>query len=109
MLCAITRPNIGIVRCSSPATLRLPPALAWNKSWLDGVRFRTGKLFGSWSDDQCRIRAAITEKTIDLLREANPQVDVQTVLDAGHNIHFAHFEAFMPLLEQFLIEPAAVS
>jgi len=53
--------------------------------------------------------AAITEKTIDLLREANLQVDVLTVLDAGHNIHFAHFEAFMPPLEQFLIEPAAVS
>lgn len=26
-----------------------------------------------------------------------------------HNIHFAHFAAFMPLLEQFLAEPASVS
>ena len=53
--------------------------------------------------------AAISERTIDLLREANPRVEVVTVPEAGHNIHFAHFAAFMPLLEQFLVEPASVS
>jgi hypothetical protein len=31
------------------------------------------------------------------------------VPDAGHNVHFAHFEAFMPVLEGFLMEPGAIS
>jgi pimeloyl-ACP methyl ester carboxylesterase len=48
--------------------------------------------------------AAITEKTIELLRRANPRIDVVTVPEAGHNIHFAHFESFMPLFERFLVE-----
>jgi pimeloyl-ACP methyl ester carboxylesterase len=50
----------------------------------------------------------ITEVTVKLLTEANPRLDVVTVADAGHNIHFAHFDEFMPLLEQFLAEPAGV-
>jgi pimeloyl-ACP methyl ester carboxylesterase len=50
----------------------------------------------------------ITPATVDLLKEANPRLDVVTVADAGHNIHFAHFDEFMPLLEQFLAEPAGV-
>jgi hypothetical protein len=33
---------------------------------------------------------------------------VVTVPDAGHNIHFAHFDEFMPVLRQFLAQPVAV-
>jgi esterase len=53
----------------------------------------------------------VTEKTVELLKAANNRIDVVTVPDAGHNIHFAHFEEFMPLLEQFLAisRPAATS
>jgi esterase len=53
--------------------------------------------------------AAITDKTIEMLRAANSRIDVVTVPDAGHNIHFAHFEGFMPLIEQFLAEPSPVT
>jgi len=53
--------------------------------------------------------ASITPETVDLLKEANPRIEVVTVPDAAHNIHFAHFDAFMPLLEQFLAEPAPVA
>ena len=28
---------------------------------------------------------------------------------AGHNIHFAHFDEFMPILRQFLAQPVAVA
>jgi pimeloyl-ACP methyl ester carboxylesterase len=52
--------------------------------------------------------ASISEKTVELLKEANPRIEVVTVLDAGHNIHFAHFDEFMPLLNQFLAAPAPV-
>jgi pimeloyl-ACP methyl ester carboxylesterase len=52
--------------------------------------------------------AAITPETIELLHTSNPNVEVVTVPAAGHNVHFAHFEAFMPVLEQFLRETAAV-
>lgn len=52
--------------------------------------------------------ASISEKTVELLKEANPRIEVVTVADAGHNIHFAHFEEFMPLLNQFLAAPAPV-
>jgi pimeloyl-ACP methyl ester carboxylesterase len=51
----------------------------------------------------------ITLETVDLLKQANPRIEVVTVPDAAHNIHFAHFEAFMPLLERFLVEPAPVA
>jgi pimeloyl-ACP methyl ester carboxylesterase len=51
----------------------------------------------------------ITQETVELLKEANPRIEVVTVPDAAHNIHFAHFEAFMPLLEQFLAAPAPVA
>jgi pimeloyl-ACP methyl ester carboxylesterase len=51
----------------------------------------------------------ISPKTVDLLKEANPRIEVVTVPDAGHNIHFAHFSEFLPLLEQFLTEPVSVS
>lgn len=53
--------------------------------------------------------AGISAKTVDLLKEANPRIEVVTVPDAGHNIHFAHFGEFMPLLEQFLAEPVTVA
>jgi pimeloyl-ACP methyl ester carboxylesterase len=51
----------------------------------------------------------ITPETVGLLKEANPRIEVVTVADAAHNIHFAHFEEFMPLLEQFLAQPTAVA
>jgi pimeloyl-ACP methyl ester carboxylesterase len=51
----------------------------------------------------------ITPRTVELLKQANPRIEVVTVPDAAHNIHFAHFSDFMPLLEQFLAEPAAVA
>lgn len=53
--------------------------------------------------------AGITPRTVELLKEANPRIDVVTVPDAAHNIHFAHFGEFMPLLEQFLAQRAPVS
>jgi pimeloyl-ACP methyl ester carboxylesterase len=53
--------------------------------------------------------AAITREIIDLLHAINPRIEVVTVPDAGHNVHFAHFEAFMPVLEGFLMEPGAIS
>jgi pimeloyl-ACP methyl ester carboxylesterase len=34
---------------------------------------------------------------------------VVTVPNAGHNIPFAHFEEFMPILRQFLKQSAAVA
>ena len=36
-------------------------------------------------------------------------MDATTVPDAGHNLHFAHYDAFMGLLEQFLAQPAPVA
>jgi pimeloyl-ACP methyl ester carboxylesterase len=53
--------------------------------------------------------AAITEETVELLQTTNPRIAVVTVPNAGHNVHFAHFESFMPLLQQFLGDPVAVS
>jgi pimeloyl-ACP methyl ester carboxylesterase len=44
----------------------------------------------------------ISPETIDLLTAANSRIEVVTVPEAGHNIHFAHFDAFMGLLTQFL-------
>ena len=75
------------------------------------------KLWQRVRDIQCPtlvIRAGleppgISPRTVDLLKEANPRVQVVTVADAAHNIHFAHFGEFMPLLEQFLAQPAAVT
>ena len=51
----------------------------------------------------------ISPETVELLTATNPRIGVVTVSDAGHNIHFAHFEAFMALLRQFLAAPAAVA
>jgi pimeloyl-ACP methyl ester carboxylesterase len=49
----------------------------------------------------------ITPVTVDLLKQANPRIEVVTVADAGHDIHFAHFDEFMAVLEQFLPAPEA--
>jgi hypothetical protein len=35
-------------------------------------------------------------------------MEVVTVPDAGHNIHFAHFDQFMPILRQFVSQKVAV-
>jgi pimeloyl-ACP methyl ester carboxylesterase len=77
---------------------------------------RNEKLWQHVRDIQCPtlvIRAGqeppgISPVTVELLKEANPRIRVVTVADAGHNIHFAHFDEFMGELEQFLPETAAV-
>jgi pimeloyl-ACP methyl ester carboxylesterase len=51
----------------------------------------------------------ISPETIDLLTATNPRIEVVTVPEAGHNIHFAHFEPFMALLGQFLEAPGPVA
>jgi pimeloyl-ACP methyl ester carboxylesterase len=51
----------------------------------------------------------ISPETVELLTATNPRVEVATVADAGHNIHFAHFDEFMVLLRQFLAQPAPVA
>lgn len=51
----------------------------------------------------------ISPETVDLLKATNPRIEVVTVPDAGHNIHFAHFEPFMALLDRFLEAPAPVA
>jgi pimeloyl-ACP methyl ester carboxylesterase len=50
----------------------------------------------------------VSEETAARLTRENPRIEVVTVPGANHNIHFAHFDAFMPLLRQFLAQPAAV-
>ena len=52
--------------------------------------------------------ALVSSETAERLTKENPRIEVTTVPDAGHNIHFAHFDAFMPILRQFLAQPAAV-
>jgi pimeloyl-ACP methyl ester carboxylesterase len=44
----------------------------------------------------------VSEETASRLTRENPRIEVITVPGANHNIHFAHFDAFMPLLRQFL-------
>jgi pimeloyl-ACP methyl ester carboxylesterase len=51
----------------------------------------------------------VSAETVERLKRENPRIDVITVPDAGHNIHFAHFDEFMPLLRAFLAQPAAVA
>jgi pimeloyl-ACP methyl ester carboxylesterase len=50
----------------------------------------------------------VSEQTAERLTRENPRIEVVTVPGANHNIHFAHFEAFMPLLRQFLSRPIEV-
>ena len=51
----------------------------------------------------------VSEQTAERLMRENPRIEVITVPDANHNIHFAHFDAFMPLLRQFLKRPIEVT
>jgi pimeloyl-ACP methyl ester carboxylesterase len=50
----------------------------------------------------------VSQETAERLTRENPRIEVVTVPDAGHNIHFAHFDEFMPILRQFLGQPVAV-
>jgi len=51
----------------------------------------------------------ISPETVELLKTTNSRIEVVTVPEAGHNIHFAHFEAFMALLQPFLGQPTPVA
>ena len=50
--------------------------------------------------------ALVSQETADRLSRENSRIRVVTVPGAGHNIHFAHFDEFMPHLRQVLVEPA---
>ncbi len=47
----------------------------------------------------------VSQETAERLSRENPRIQVVTVPGAGHNIHFAHFDDFMPLLREFLARP----
>jgi pimeloyl-ACP methyl ester carboxylesterase len=49
--------------------------------------------------------ALVSGETAERLSRENPRIQVVTVPGAGHNIHFAHFDAFMTHLRQVLWEP----
>jgi len=51
----------------------------------------------------------VSEETAERLTRENPRIEVVTVPNAGHNIHFAHYDAFMPILRQFLAQPVPVA
>jgi pimeloyl-ACP methyl ester carboxylesterase len=51
----------------------------------------------------------VSQETAERLTHENPRIEVVTVPEAGHNIHFAHFDAFMPILRQFLAQPVPVA
>ncbi|MBV8716081.1 MAG: alpha/beta hydrolase [Chloroflexi bacterium] len=51
----------------------------------------------------------VSQETAERLTRENPRIEVVTVPGAGHNIHFAHFNEFMPILRQFLSQPVAVA
>jgi pimeloyl-ACP methyl ester carboxylesterase len=78
---------------------------------------RNETLWGHVKNIQCPtlvIRAGqeppgISPETVELLEPTNPRIEVVTVPDAGHNIHFAHFDDFMVLLREFLTQPAPVA
>jgi pimeloyl-ACP methyl ester carboxylesterase len=50
----------------------------------------------------------VSQETAERLERENPRIRVVTVPEAGHNIHFAHYDAFMPILRQFLARPVGV-
>lgn len=50
----------------------------------------------------------VSEETAARLSRENPRIEVVTVPGAGHNIHFAHFDDFMPILRQCLAQPVGV-
>jgi esterase len=51
----------------------------------------------------------VSEDTAARLTRENAHIEVVTVPGANHNIHFAHFDAFMPLVRQFLTQPVAAA
>lgn len=51
----------------------------------------------------------VSQETAERLTRENPRIEVVTVPGAGHNIHFAHFDEFMPILRQFLSQTVAVA
>jgi len=51
----------------------------------------------------------VSQETAERLTRENPRIEVVTVPGAGHNIHFAHYDEFMPILRQFLAQPVAVA
>jgi esterase len=51
----------------------------------------------------------VSQATVDRLVRENSRIRVVTVPGAGHNIHFAHFDEFMPHLRQVLAEPIAAN
>ena len=53
--------------------------------------------------------ALVSEETVARLTRENPRIEVVTVPGANHNIHFAHFDAFMPLVRQFLAQPVGAA
>jgi esterase len=48
----------------------------------------------------------VSQETAERLSRENPRIDVVTVPEAGHNIHFAHFNEFMAHLREVLSQPA---
>jgi esterase len=51
----------------------------------------------------------VSADTVERLKRENPRIDVVTVPDAGHNIHFAHFDEFMPIFRAFLVQSTAAA
>ena len=51
--------------------------------------------------------ALVSQETAERLSRENPRIEVVTVPGAGHNIHFAHFDEFMPHLRGVLGQPLA--
>jgi len=47
----------------------------------------------------------VSAETAERLQRENRRIEVVTVPNAGHNIHFAHFDEFMPLFRTFLAQP----
>ncbi len=51
----------------------------------------------------------VSQDTAERLSRENPRIQVVTVPGAGHNIHFAHFDAFMGHLRQALAQPVGAA
>ena len=51
----------------------------------------------------------VSQETAERLTRENPRIQVVTVPGAGHNIHFAHFDEFMPHLRQVLAQPVGAA
>jgi pimeloyl-ACP methyl ester carboxylesterase len=53
--------------------------------------------------------ALVSQGTAERLSRENPRIQVVTVPGAGHNIHFAHFDEFMPQLREVLAQPVGAA